>query len=362
MMRFSTTTHGSVTARDVFLSDVDASIARLGKQWSYLRNAQLFITGGTGYIGRWLLETLVRANELHGLNLNATVLTRSPEAFLRTAPELARTSCIQFHLGDVRDFSYPQGTFTHVIHGAATSAGATYHQLEDPLTKFETTFDGTRRTLEFAVARKVPRFLMLGSGSLYGPMAVGQQKYVENHDSAPSLDNMTAAMGHAKRSAEFLTACYGQRYGISISTARCFTFAGPYLPLDMHYALGNFVRDALWNDSITVAGDGTPVRSYLFTGDLVVWLITLLLAGQAGLAYNVGSDQAISIGDLARLVGSRVAPKKEVRVLAQSTSGISVHRYVPDISRARKALGLDVWTSLEQAIDRTALFASKANN
>lgn len=350
------------SAREIFLCEIDAAVARLAKHWEHLRNARLFITGGTGYIGRWLLETLVRANDLHDLNLSAMVLTRSSHAFLLTAPELAHCKCLRFHEGDVRSFDFPQGRVTHVIHGAATAAAATFHKLEDPLTKFETTFDGARRTLDFAVARGVPRVLMLGSGSFYGPMAVGQTAYREDYALAPSLANMESAMGHAKRSAEFLAACYGQRHGISISTARCFTFVGPHLPLDIHYAIGNFVRDALWSDAITVAGDGTPVRSYLYMGDLIVWLITLLLTGQAERAYNVGSDRAISIGDLARLVAMRISPEKEVRVLTPYSSGGCTNNYVPDIARARNELGLDVWTSLEKAIDRTAAFASKVKD
>ena len=348
-----------IGARKIFLHEIDASISRLTAHWEHLRNAQLFITGGTGFIGRWLLETLVRANELHDLNLSATVLTRVPQAFRNMAPELGRSNCIRLYQGDVRNFNFPEGRFTHVIHGAATAATATFHKVEDPLTKFETTFDGARRTLDFAVASGMPRVLMLGSGSFYGTMAMGQKAYSEDYAVAPSLANMDAAMGHAKRSAEFLSACYGQRYGMSVSTARCFTFVGPHLPLDIHYAIGNFIRDALWNDAITVSGNGTPVRSYMYVGDLIAWLITLLLTGQAGRAYNVGSDRAISIGDLARLIAMRISPEKEVRILTPSNFGEPAHHYIPDITRARTEMGLDVWTSLEQAIDTTASFASK---
>jgi len=117
--------------------------------------------------------------------------------------------------------------------------------------------------------------------------------------------------------------------------------------------IGNFIRDALWRDEITVAGDGTPLRSYLDQQDLAHWLLTLIVRGNAGQAYNVGSDQAISIADLAHLVRDIVAPNKRVHIqsAANGTNGRNI--YVPSIQKARKGLGLDVRVPLDSAIKMT---------
>jgi UDP-glucuronate decarboxylase len=131
---------------------------------------------------------------------------------------------------------------------------------------------------------------------------------------------------------------------------RCFAFVGPDLPLDVHFAIGNFIRDALRGDGITVAGDGTPLRTYLHQEDLAEWLWTLLLRGRSGEAYNVGSDEVISIEQLAHLVRDILAPDKPVRILGRATDTGLRNKYVPDIGKAMEELSLEVRISLPEAI------------
>lgn len=355
-------TTADAPASAIFRAEIDAIVRRFGTGWEALRGARLFVTGGTGYFGRWLLPTLARADETLGLDLAAVVLSRSPERFLEHQPALAASPAIRFQRGDVRDFAFPAGEFTHVIHAAATSAEATFQRAEDPLTKFDTTLEGTRRALDFARERGIARLLMVSSGSYYGALDAQYDAFPESYPVAPAPTDLDAAIGHAKRAAEFLCAAYAQRGGPSYSVARCFSFVGPWLPLDLHYAIGNFIRDALLHEAIIVAGDGQPVRSYLYAGDLIVWLLTLLTRGEAGRAYNVGSDEAIAIGDLARKVAAVVSPGKEVRVLGQANGTATRNVYVPDIGRARKELALVPWTSLERAIELTARVARESRN
>jgi len=128
----------------------------------------------------------------------------------------------------------------------------------------------------------------------------------------------------------------------------------PDLPLDAHFAIGNFVRDALWGEEIVVKGDGSPLRTYLDQNDLADWLMTLLEKGRPGEAYNVGSDEVISIADLAYLVRDLIAPEKPVRILGKPDPAQARNRYVPDIRKARGELGLGVTISLAESISSTA--------
>jgi dTDP-glucose 4,6-dehydratase len=208
--------------------------------------------------------------------------------------------------------------------------------------------------LDFALAVGAKRFVLTSSGGVYGPQPYGMERIPEGYHGMPDSLRPANAYSVAKRAAEHLCALYQDKHGLECVIARCFAFVGTDLPLNIHFAIGNFIRDALYRDSITVAGDGTAVRSYLDQRDLAHWLLTLLDKGQSGRAYNVGSDQAITIANLADQVSELLSPGKPVYILGKAAFSGARSRYVPDISRARVELGLDVTIPLGEAIRVTA--------
>jgi UDP-glucuronate decarboxylase len=214
--------------------------------------------------------------------------------------------------------------------------------------------DGTRNMLDYAVAHRIPRFLLTSSGSVYGPQPPDMPVMPEDYNGMPNPLDPQQAYSIAKRCAEHLCILYQDAHGIETVIARCFAFVGQDLPLDAHFAIGNFIRDAMHAPQITVSGDGTPVRSYMDQRDLAGWLLALLSRGQAGQAYNIGSDAAITIQELAVLVRDTLAPSKPITVMGKPDSrNVFRNRYVPSIARARAELGLDLHYPLTESIEES---------
>ena len=311
-----------------------------------LRGRSLFLTGGTGFFGKWLLAGLGRANEEFGLGLRLTVLSRDPAAFLERHPEAAAMPGLAFLRGHVADFPLGDGRYDYVLHAAADTTAFTADREERERSR--TIVDGTRRILEFARKCGAQRMLFVSSGAVYGAFA-GRPAGAKEDDYSPA--EPLTPYAKAKREAEGLCA----ESGLDFVTARAFAFLGPYLPLDAHFAAGNFLRDAIRGGPILVRGDGTALRSYLYPADLVVWLLRLLRRGQRGRAYNVGSDAAVTTAQLARHVAHAVTPRPEIIIQSAQPHGPQ-NIYLPDIRRARTELNLDVAIPLPEAIARTLAF------
>jgi len=331
--------------------DLDHILAHTGELWEDLRGGRLFITGGTGFFGCWLLESFAWANDALGLGAEALVLTRDPEAFAAKHPRLAAHPAIGFHQGDIRSFPFPDGAFSHVVHGA-TEAKASLNR-DDPLGMIETITEGTRRTLEFAHQCGAGRFLLTSSGAVYGAQPSDMSHVPEEYIGAPDCARAGSAYGEGKRLAELFCAVYAEKHGLNVSIARGFAFVGPYLPLDSHFAVGNFLRDGLRGGPIRVGGDGTPFRSYLYAADLAIWLWTILLRGRPGRAYNVGSEESVTIAGVAQAVAAQFAPAPPVQIARAPTMGQAASRYVPSTARARTEMGLEVRVALGEALRRT---------
>jgi dTDP-glucose 4,6-dehydratase len=333
--------------------DLDFIVGACEDILSQLRGARIFLTGGTGFIGCWLLESLRWADQRFGLGVHATILTRNPKAFQVKVPHLAGYQAFHLMRGDVCDFESPQGGFSHLIH-AATDASAELNE-RDPRRMFDTVIQGTRRALDFAVEKSVDRVLFLSSGAVYGQQPWEMERVAENWIGSPSCTDPRAAYAEGKRAAEMLCTIYQKQFGTKIAIARIFALLGPYLRLDIHFAAGNFIRDAMQEKPVIVNGNGLPCRSYLYAADLTVWLWHMLVRAEPGKPYNVGSDESVSIRDIAARV-SRVLGNGKYEVLGKSDTGWNPGRYVPDTSLIGRDLGLHRTVSLDEAIRRTALW------
>jgi nucleoside-diphosphate-sugar epimerase len=340
---------GAPCLRDFLAADfarINAGvIARCGK----VDGKRLFISGATGFFGKNLLALLAYLHG-RGAKFEVTALSRAPDRFLADQPWCRGLPWLQWHKGDASEAWPGEGRYDLVLH-AATDTVASAHV--DKLAVFEGILAGTRQALAFAAAHGVRRLLLCGSGAEYGAIPENYRGGIpESSSLSCTATQTTSAYGEAKRAAEILAALHAEKHGFEVVNTRCFAFVGPGLPLDGHFAIGNFLRAALANEPIKLATQGAATRSYLYGADLAVWLVVLLLEAAAGSLLNVGSGQGIRIIDLATRVRDLVNPR--LAVLPGSRSADEErHLYLPCIQRAQ-ALGLDAWTGLDEAITRTA--------
>jgi nucleoside-diphosphate-sugar epimerase len=347
------TPRGGAGGEGARLSAADADPPRgFGEiDWEALRGARVLVTGGTGFVGAWLADTLLGADDRLGLGVRLHLLTRSPLAVAARLPWLAADHRVDLFAGDVVDCVWPDAAVTHVIAGAASADAAVYAR--DPQGSRRTIVEGTRRTLEASLMYKDPRILVVSSGAVYGAIDPGRP--VREDSTLPS--SATAPGYHsAKRFAEAEATSAAER-GQAVTIARLFAFVGPYLPVDKHFAIGNFVADAARGGPIVVRGDGTPVRSYLYGADMALWLWAILVAGRCGEAYNVGSERALRVSEVATLVARAIDPPASVEIRGASSgsagpapSGGGGEWYVPSTAKAAEELGLREWTTLEEGI------------
>jgi len=310
-----------------------------------LKGRRIFLTGGTGFVGTWLLEYLRLHPEAPP---DLFVLSRDPGAFAERNPHLAALPGLTLVPGDVRELAaLPPGIDT-VLHGATTASRVLND--ESPLEMTDVIVKGTERMLDLASRQGVRRFLFLSSGLACGTQPPELAAMPEDRTGDLDALDPRAAYGNAKHFAEHLCIQRARAAGFEACIARLFAFVGPLLPLDAHFAAGNFLRDGLAGMPIRVQGDGTPLRTYLHAAELAHWLWMLMDRGKAGEAYNVGSDEIVSIRELAEAVAHLCGVP--VTIAGAPQPGRLPARYVPDIRKAGE-LGLRPILKLEESLRLT---------
>jgi dTDP-glucose 4,6-dehydratase len=195
--------------------------------------------------------------------------------------------------------------------------------------------------------------LLTSSGAVYGRQPESLERIPETFTGGPDVSDASQVYGEAKRMAELLGVVAARHHGAQVKVARCFAFVGPHLPVDQHFAAGNFIRNVLDGESIELSGDGTTVRSYLYAADLATWLWTILFRGDVARPYNVGSERAVSIWELAQAAAALTLPRvTAVRRTREPIEGRPPARYVPSVERARTELALEERIGLSEGLRR----------
>lgn len=310
----------------------------------------LLLTGGTGFFGKALLKYWAK----YGCPFDKiSILSRNPEEFLKSYKgEINDINCqLSFISGDILNINNLSisDDFEYVLHAATDSTSG------PELTRYEhfkQIVYGTESVLSFAKDHACKKFLITSSGSIYGKLPDELSSFNEEYQGTLPVDDVNSAYGVGKRVAEHMSFLHGSKYDFDVVVARCFAFVGEDLPLDKHFAIGNFIYDALSERNIRIKGDGTPVRSYMMQDDLACWLNTMLIDNRFKGVFNVGSDESYTLIEIANLVAKTSLKNLDICVNGASTEDNVRNIYVPCIDKA-KDYGLKMNFSLEKSIEET---------
>jgi nucleoside-diphosphate-sugar epimerase len=321
-----------------------------------LHGKRVLATGATGFFGAWVHAAL-ESLRLDGCDVELIRVSRDPEAFERRHPRWGAAPWASWIKAGAEDFgSIEPGAFDFCLHMAASSDAKT--NALDPSAMILAAALGTDAMLRLC-ERAGARMLFASSGAVYGKRdaIAGAARESDASQSAPDPLDSAQAYGSSKRVAEAL--CAARSGAVACCVARPFAFLGPYLPLEAHFAAGNFLRDASRGLTILIHGDGKPSRSYMHPADMAAWLLWLMVFGPAGAAVNVGSPDALSVEALARLIAAK-AGGPEPKILGAS-DGAPAHFYAPNVDKAQ-AMGLGLAHSLESSIETSLRWLELAPN
>ena len=332
------------------INDVIEGVCNRGEDYCLkLKNAKILLTGGTGFFGIWLLNVFKHLYEKNCFNGEIYLITRDPTSFANKNPDLVQNNFIKLIKGDVKTITLGGIKPDHLIHFASTSASETFHEIEQ-MKKIDTLYMGTKNILE-QCGNSLKKVLFASSGAAYGHVE-SASKISEDTLSRLMSTNDKYALCMGKILSEFQINHYSKIHNYDYSIARCFTFAGEFMPLSLHYAFGNFINDAMNGRDIVMSGSGTELRSYMYIGDAVLWFLALL-ADPKNDTFNVGSDHAVSIRELANIVGAKGGCNVVAQLDTNHEGNFVRSKYVPCMDKSKEFYPyLECWTGLPQIVER----------
>jgi nucleoside-diphosphate-sugar epimerase len=339
-------------ASELVAEECKNSVAQRLAALAPLKSATIVVTGGTGFFGKWLAESIAVLNDMYAFGIECHLVARGVDGFRATCPHLAQRKDIHLVRCDVRYLNEFPSSTQWVVHAAATPDNRLH--ASNPVEVMGTIAEGTTNVLRLAARCADLRMIAnVSSGHVYGLQPIEAPSTSENAFGRLSCSEPSSAYAEAKRFAETLCAAARTQAHLPVVTLRPFAFIGPYQSLETPWAINNFLRDALHGKAIRVFGNGQTVRSYMYGSDLATWVLSILVGAKSGRAYNLGSSEPISIEAVARLIAACVNPAPDVILGSALESHPNVSRFVPDTTAAKRDFGLDVATSLETAVRRT---------
>lgn len=322
--------------------------------FSILKDQSILVTGGTGFMGKWISEMVSYINETQDYNIKLYLLGRDIKKFKNEVPHLAQKSFIELIEQDVRNIHDLPVGINYIIHAAGSPDNRDH--VSHPLRTVETFYKGTNAILDASTRLpELKKIIHISSHLVYGRN--DSEEFIDERFLGKlEVNSFSNAYAESKRVAETLCSIYRSNLKLPILIIRPFAFIGPYQDLEKPWAINNFIRDGILGGPIRILGNGATVRSYLYGSDMAFWLLKALVSGQIGESYNLGSKEAISLDELAVKVRKSINNNFEILSKSSKENYTFLSRLVPDISKIVKNLGVKENYNLDISISRTIVW------
>ncbi|AOO65983.1 NAD-dependent epimerase/dehydratase family protein [Sulfurospirillum halorespirans] len=316
-----------------------------------LKNKEILITGGSGFIGTWLTQLLIFLNDTYNFNITLYLIARHITSNLEVLVNNRKD--IIFIKNDIRNVREFSKDIAYIIHAASSPDNRIY--MSNPIESMNIITDGTKNSMENALLlEKLEKIVHLGSGQVYG--SLDSHNITENDFGKLNCNSISTIYPEAKRYAETLTNAYRSLYKLPIVQVRPFSFIGPYMSLNKPWAVNSFIRDALKTKNIRILGNGKPVRSYMYPTDMALWILNMLIHGKSGAAYNLGSDMGISLEEVAVKIKNIIGSSLSIEILNMNDH---CSEFVPNINYVKQDLGLEIRVDIDDALNKSIKWFEK---
>jgi nucleoside-diphosphate-sugar epimerase len=360
------------TLAELLEKDLGHIAASLDQELGAMGGSNLLITGGAGFLGYYLVQSVLYWNQRHaaGRPIHVTVIDNYQRGVPTWILEFGKRPDLTLLEHDVRR-PLPSGlrAFHYIIHAAGIASPTYYRQY--PLETMETNIEGLRHLLEYARFRRsssepVKGFLFYSSSEIYGDPVPGNIPTPEDYRGNVSCTGPRACYDESKRYGETLTVTFTRQHGIPATIARPFNNYGPGLKITDRRVIPDFARDVLEGRDIVMLSDGSPRRTFCYAADAVAGYYKVLVRGRPGEPYNIGVERPeISMVELAEQIVALARelfayPGTVVRQASREADYLvdNPTRRCPVITRARTELGYDPSIGLEEGLRRSLVWYS----
>lgn len=343
------------------------SVTSLDLPWEKLGDSSIMISGATGMIGSTLIHVLMKKNKEEGLNCHIYALGRNEAKGHSRFPgywEDDRFSFIQCDIDDeenLKEALEKAGLcdsvrrVDYVFHAASNTHPVAY--ATDPIGTVVTNIIGLNNLLKFAADQEVRRFAFASSNEIYGENRGDVELFDEKYCGYIDCNTMRAGYPESKRAGEALCQAYIRQRGLDVVIPRFTRSFGPSLLKTDTKALSQFIHKGVAGEDIVLKSAGTQYYSYTYVCDAVSGLLTVLLKGTCGEAYNIADRSCdIRLKDLAKIIAD-YAGRKVVFEIPDATEAAGYSKATKALLDSSKLQGLgwkaqfDIRTGLQHTID-----------